>query len=111
MRDSAMLNATKAIEPRLKRVGERFAVLPIPLTATFGAAMRVLLAVSLNVTLMLQFAPAANELLQLWVLAKLPALVPVITMPVIVHSVVPVLTQRDGFGFASCANGHRAEGI
>jgi hypothetical protein len=88
MRDSAMLNATKAIEPRLKRVGERFAVLPIPLTTTLGAAMRVLLAVSLNVTLMLQFAPAAN-LLQLWVLAKLPAFVPVITMPVIVTRSCP----------------------
>jgi len=89
MRDSAMLNATKAIEPRLKLVGERFAVLPLPLTARFGAAMRVLLAVGLNVALMLQFAPAANELLQLWVLAKLPALVPVITMPVIVTRSCP----------------------
>jgi hypothetical protein len=64
-----------ATTPKLKLVGESFAVVPIPLSVTFcglpaalslmlSAAVRVPDAVGLNVTVMLQFAPAANELPQ-----------------------------------------------
>ena len=67
-----------ATTPKLKLVGESFAVVPIPLRLTFcglpaalsltlNAALRVPLAVGLNLTLMLQLAPAANELPQVWV--------------------------------------------
>src|SRR5436190_20599958 len=82
-------------------VGESFAVVPIPLSVTFcglpaalslmlTAAVRVPLAVGLNVTLIPQLAPAANELPQVWVCAKFPALVPVIAMLLMVKIAVPV---------------------
>jgi hypothetical protein len=67
-----------ATVPKFMLVGESFAVVPIPLSGTcWGlpaalsvtrrAAERAPLAVGLNVTLMLQPAPGANELPQLWV--------------------------------------------
>ena len=56
----------------------------------FSAAVRVPDAVGLKVTLMLQLAPAANELPQVWVCAKFPALVPVIAMLLMVKLAVPV---------------------
>jgi len=59
-------------------LGESFAVVPMPLSATFcglplalsvmlSAAVRVPDAVGLKVTLTVQLAPAANELPQVWV--------------------------------------------
>ena len=85
-------------------MGVSFAVVPIPLSVTFcglptalsltlSAAMRVPDAVGLNLTLMLQLAPAANELPQVWVWAKFPALVPVIAMLLMVKLVVPVFLR------------------
>jgi hypothetical protein len=67
-----------ATEPKFKLVGESFAVVPIPLSGTscglpaalsvtLRAAMRVPLAVGVNVTLIPQLAPGANELPQVWV--------------------------------------------
>ena len=63
--------------PKLRPVGSSFAIavvpsprkitfcgLPAALSVTLNAAVRVPLAVGLNVTLMLQLAPAANELPQ-----------------------------------------------
>jgi hypothetical protein len=62
-------------DPKLKAVGESFAVVPTPLSGTccglpealsvmLKAALRVPLAVALNVTLIVQLALAANELPQ-----------------------------------------------
>jgi len=88
----------------VKLTGESFAVVPIPLSVTFcglpaalslmlTAAVRVPLAVGLNVTLILQLAPAANELPQVCVCAKFPGLVPVIAMLLMVKLVVPVFLR------------------
>jgi hypothetical protein len=62
-------------EPKLKLVGESFAVVPVPLSetvcglpdalsVTLKAALRVPLAVGLKVTLIVQLALAASELPQ-----------------------------------------------
>ena len=62
-------------EPKVKLVGESFAVVPVPLSdtccglpaalsVTLRAALRVPLAVGLKVTLIVQLAPAASELPQ-----------------------------------------------
>lgn len=67
--------------------------LPAALSLTLSAAVRVPLAVGLNVTLMLQLAPAPKELPQLWVCAKSPTLVPVIAIPLIVKVLVPTLVS------------------
>ena len=67
-----------ATVPKLRLVGESFAVVPIPLRGTFcglpaalsvmlSAAERVPAIVGLNVTKMLQLAPIASELPQVWV--------------------------------------------
>ena len=69
------LVAPIATVPKLKLVGESFAVVPIPLRLTFcglpaalsltlSTAVRVPDAVGLNVTLIAQLAPAASELPQ-----------------------------------------------
>src|SRR5437667_259797 len=90
-----------ATTPKLKLVCDVFAVVPNALSVTFCwlpaslsmmliAAVRVPLAVGLNVTLIPQLAPAANELPQVWVCAKFPALVPVIAMLLMVKIAVPV---------------------
>jgi hypothetical protein len=87
-------------EPKLKVGGESFAVVPTPLSATFcglpvalslmlRAAVRVPEAAGLNVTLMLQLAPSANEVPQVWVCRKSLALVPVIPMPAMLKVVAP----------------------
>jgi len=76
--DLAALVVPTLTVPKLKLVGESFAVVPIPLrgtccglpaalSVTLRAAWRVTLAVGLNVMLMLQLAPGANELPQVWV--------------------------------------------
>ena len=70
--------APSPMEPKFKLVGDSFAVVPIPLSVTFcglpaalsltlNAAVRVPDAVALNVTLIVQLAPAANEVPQVWV--------------------------------------------
>src|SRR2546425_1264735 len=74
----------------LIRLSVAFCGLPSALPATLSAALRVPLAVGMNVTLILQLAPAANELPQVWVCAKFPALFPVIAMLLMVKLVVPV---------------------
>ena len=62
-----------ATVPKLRLVGESFAVVPVPLSGTrcgllaalsvmLRAAVRVPVAVGLKVTLILHLAPAANEL-------------------------------------------------
>jgi hypothetical protein len=67
-----------ATVPKFRLVGKSFAVVPTPpsgtccglpaaLSVTLRAAECAPLAVGLNVTLMLQLAPAANELPQVWV--------------------------------------------
>jgi len=71
----ARLVVPVATAPKLKLVGESFAVVPIPdrltfcglpeaLSVTLSIAVRVPDAVGLNVTLMLQLAPAPSELPQ-----------------------------------------------
>ena len=72
---------------------ETFCGLPAALSVILNAAMRVPDAVGLNLTLMLQLAPAANELPHVWVCAKSPTLVPVTAMLVIVKEVVPTLVR------------------
>ena len=67
--------------------------LPAALSLTLSDAVRVPLAVGLKVTLMLQVVPAANELPQVWVCQKSPALAPVMVIPLIVKLVVPTLVS------------------
>src|SRR5437870_168925 len=97
----APLIVPMACVENVKLTGESLAVVPIPLSVTFcglpaalslmlTAAVRVPLAVGLKVTLIPQLAPAANELPQVWVCAKFPALVPVIAMLLMVKIAVPV---------------------
>jgi hypothetical protein len=70
--------APSSTEPKLTLVGKSFAVVPVPLRGTFcglpaalsvilSAAVRVPATVGLNLTKMLQLAPTASELPQLWV--------------------------------------------
>jgi len=66
-----------------------FCGLPAALSLTLSAAVRVPVAVGLNVILIVQLAPAASELPQVCVWAKSPALIPVIAMPVMLKLVVP----------------------
>ncbi len=93
--------STNPIEPKLKLIGESFAVVPVPLRATFcglpaalsvirSAAVRVPGAVGLNRTLILQLAPTAREVPQPVFSEKLLALVPVMAMLLIVNLAVPV---------------------
>ena len=58
-----------------------------------SVAVRVPLAVGSKVTLIVQLAPAANELPHVWVWAKSPTLGPVIAMPVMLKLVVPTLVR------------------
>ncbi|HET7440144.1 MAG TPA: hypothetical protein VFJ47_02495 [Terriglobales bacterium] len=71
----AALLVPTVTEPKLRLVGESFAVVPIPLSGTFcglpaalsvtlKAAVRVPGAVGLNLMLIVQLAPAASELVQ-----------------------------------------------
>jgi hypothetical protein len=67
-----------ATVPKFKLVGDSFAVVPIPLSGTccglpvalsvtLSPALRVPVAVGLNVRLIVQLAAAARELPQVWV--------------------------------------------
>lgn len=67
--------------------------LPVPLSVTLRAALRAPLAVGVNVTLMVQLAPAATLDPQLLVWPKSPALVPPIAMLEIVRAVLPVFVR------------------
>jgi hypothetical protein len=93
---------------KVKLVGERVAfgpeTIPMPLKArvcglpaalseTLNPALRNPDLEGLNVTLIVQLAPAANEVPQVWVWEKFPALVPVIAMPVMLKLVVPMLVS------------------
>ena len=71
----AALVTPMATVPKLKLVGESFAVVPVPLSetvcglavalsVTLRVALRVPFAVGLKVTLIVQLAPAASELPQ-----------------------------------------------
>ena len=75
-----------------------FCGLPAALSVTLSAAVRVPSTAGVNLALMLQVAPAASELPQVWVCAKSPALVPIIAMPVMVKVVVPTFFRLTVFG-------------
>ena len=74
----AALVVPVATVPKFNLVGDSFAVVPIPLSGTgcglplalsvtLSAALRVPVAVGLNVTLIVQLAAAARELPHVWV--------------------------------------------
>jgi hypothetical protein len=71
----------------------RFTVwgLPARLSAMLTAAVRVPVAVGVNVTLIVQLPPTASEPLHVVVSAKSPTLAPIRLMRVIVKLAVPVL--------------------
>jgi hypothetical protein len=71
--------------------------LPAALSEMLSTAVRVPDAVGLNVTLMLQLAPAAKELPQVCVWAKSAALIPTIAMAVMVRLAVPVFLSATIF--------------
>ena len=56
-------------------------------------AVRVPVAAGVKVTLIVQLAPAASELPQVFIWAKSPALAPVTEMPLIVRAALPVLLR------------------
>ena len=66
---------------------------PAALSLTLSDAVRVPLAVGLKMILTLQVAPAANELPQVWVCAKSPALIPVMATPAMLRVVAPTLVS------------------
>lgn len=92
---------------KLKAVGLKTTLVPTPiadtesvllaLLATTREASRVPVEVGVNVTLMMQLAPAAIEL-QLLDWPKSPALVPVKLMAVTVSAPTPVLVRVTGVG-------------
>jgi len=95
------LVAPNPTEPKFKLVGASFAVVPIPLSVTFcglpaallltlNAAVRVPDAAGLKVTLIVQLAPAAKEVPQVWVCTKSAALLPIMAMLLILKLTVPV---------------------
>ena len=97
--------------PNAKEVGERLATgpvvpdetplplnaavcgLPLALSVTATLAVRVPVAVGLNVTLIVQLVPAARLAPQVWVWVKSPLLVPVMAMPLMLSAAVPVLER------------------
>jgi len=74
---------------------------PLALSATEIAALRLLAAPGVNVTEMVQLAPAASDVLQLLLSPKLLALAPVTEMPVIVSAAVPGFDSVIGNGVAA----------
>ena len=76
-------------------VPERLAVcgLPLALSVMLTEAVRLPLAAGLNVTLIVQLAPAATELPQVLVCAKSLALVPVRARLVMLKAALPVLPK------------------
>ena len=97
--------------PNAKEVGERLATgpvvpdetplppnaavcgLPLALSVTATLAVRVPVAVGLNVTLIVQLAPALTELPQVLLWAKSPLLVPVMAMPLMLSAALPALDR------------------
>jgi len=67
--------------------------LPVALSATEIAAVRVPESIGANTAVMVQFAPAATETPQLLVCEKSPEFVPVIVMLEIANVVLPVLNS------------------
>jgi hypothetical protein len=67
--------------------------LPPPLSVKLSAALSVPDALGLNVTLMLQLAFDGNDVPQVCVWAKAPALAPVMAIPVMFKLVVPTLVS------------------
>ena len=63
--------------------------LPLALSVTVKVPVRVPVAEGVNVTLMVHWAPAASELLQLLVCAKSPLFAPVMAMLLIESAVLP----------------------
>jgi hypothetical protein len=84
-----LVGVSLAVEPTPARL--TCCGLPAALSVTLSIAARVLDAVGLKVTRMMQLAPAANELPHLGYCAKSAASVPVIAMPVTVNVVDPTL--------------------
>ena len=68
----------------------------LALSVTVNAALRVPVAVGVNVTLMVQLAPAATLEPQVFVWAKSPPLAPAIPMPLIVNGALPVFVSVTG---------------
>ena len=67
--------------------------LPLALSVTARLAVRVPVAVGLNVALIVQLVPAARLAPQVWVWMKSPLLVPVMAMPLMLSAAVPVLER------------------
>ena len=66
---------------------------PLLLSVTVSVPARAPVAVDVNVTVIVQLAPAATELPQAFVWAKSPALVPMTVMPAILNAALPVLVS------------------
>jgi hypothetical protein len=82
-------------------VRETLCGLPAALSVTVTLAVRVPIAVGLNVTLIVQLAPAARVLGlmgQVVLCAKSPALVPVIPILLMVSAAVPLFVSVTVFG-------------
>jgi len=67
--------------------------LPLALSVTATPALRVPVAVGLNVTLIVQLVPAARLAPQVWVWVKSPLLVPVMAMPLMLSAALPALER------------------
>jgi hypothetical protein len=91
--------------PALMPVPERLTVcgLPLALSAMLTSAVRVPPAEGVKVTLIVQSAPAATELPQLFVSAKSLALVPVTVRLVMLKVEVPVLDRVTDWGLLGFA--------
>jgi hypothetical protein len=74
---------------------------PLALSATEMAAVRLAAVAGVNVTVIVQLAPAAREVPQLFVCPKLLALVPVTEMLVMVSAAVPGFESVIGNGVAA----------
>jgi hypothetical protein len=72
--------------------------LPVTLSLIEMEAVRVFMAVGWNVMLMVQFAPAATELPQVFVWLKSDGFVPATEMLLMVSVAVPVLVKVTVFG-------------
>ena len=67
------------------------------MSATESDAALAPLAVGVNVTLIVQFAPAATLAPQVFVCAKSPGFAPAIEIPVMVNAAAPVLDKVTTF--------------
>lgn len=73
--------------------------LPVALSAIETEAVRLLMAVGWNVMLIVQFAPTATELPQVFVWLKSDGLVPVMEILLMLSVALPVLVNVTVFGF------------